>query len=76
MSGDVHVRFCEHLEGRFLRVTRLSVLDCQYVRQPDGGKRRAVALDPSMHGVQDSLHAMNRTRGADIEFRGVHQESL
>jgi len=22
MSGDVHVRFCEHLEGRFLRVTR------------------------------------------------------
>jgi hypothetical protein len=26
MSGDVHVRFCEHLEGRFLRVTRLVIL--------------------------------------------------
>jgi hypothetical protein len=25
MSADVHVRFCEHLEGRFLRVTRLVV---------------------------------------------------
>jgi len=24
MSGDVHVRFCERLEGRFLRATRLS----------------------------------------------------
>jgi len=23
MSGDVHVRFCEHLRGRFPRVTRL-----------------------------------------------------
>ena len=23
MSGDVHVRFCERLEGRFLRATRL-----------------------------------------------------
>jgi len=23
MSGDVHVRFCEHLEGRFLGATRL-----------------------------------------------------
>ncbi len=22
MSGDVHVRFCERLEGRFLRATR------------------------------------------------------
>jgi hypothetical protein len=26
MSGDVHVRFCEHPEGRFLRVTRLFAL--------------------------------------------------
>jgi hypothetical protein len=25
MSGDVHVRFCEPLEGRFLRVTRRNV---------------------------------------------------
>ena len=25
MSGDAHVRFCEHLEGRFLRVTRLVI---------------------------------------------------
>ena len=26
MSGDVHVRFCEHLRGRFPRVTRLVIL--------------------------------------------------
>jgi hypothetical protein len=25
MSGDVHVRFCEHLRGRFPRVTRLVI---------------------------------------------------
>jgi Reverse transcriptase (RNA-dependent DNA polymerase) len=25
MSGDVHVRFCERLEGRFLRATRLII---------------------------------------------------
>ena len=25
MSGDVHVRFCERLEGRFLRATRLVI---------------------------------------------------
>ncbi len=25
MSGDVHVRFCERLEGRFLRATRLAL---------------------------------------------------
>ena len=24
MSGDVHVRFCEHLRGKFPRVTRLT----------------------------------------------------
>ncbi len=28
MSGDVHVRFCEHLRGWFPRVTRL-VVCCQ-----------------------------------------------
>jgi RNA-directed DNA polymerase len=27
MSGDVHVRFCERLEGRFLRATRLDVCE-------------------------------------------------
>ena len=26
MSGDVHVRICERLEGRFLRATRLVIL--------------------------------------------------
>jgi hypothetical protein len=26
MSGDVHVRFCEHLRGRYPRVTRLVIL--------------------------------------------------
>ena len=26
MSGDVHVRFCEHLRGVFPRVTRLVIL--------------------------------------------------
>jgi len=25
MSGDVHVRFCEHLRGRFPRVTRRNI---------------------------------------------------
>ena len=35
MSGDVHVRFREHLRGRFPRVTRLVVL----VRSPRAGMR-------------------------------------
>ena len=32
MSGDVHVRFCERLEGRFLRATRLV---CAFELQAD-----------------------------------------
>ena len=35
MSGDVHVRFREHLRGRFPRVTRLVIL----VRSPRAGAR-------------------------------------
>ncbi|RDH88979.1 MAG: hypothetical protein DIZ77_15920 [endosymbiont of Seepiophila jonesi] len=34
MSGDVHVRFCERLEGRFLRATRL-VCAFQYARDAE-----------------------------------------
>jgi len=33
MSGDVHVRICERLEGRFLRATRLVVLVDGHPRQ-------------------------------------------
>ena len=35
MSGDVHVRFCERLEGRFLRATRLVIL----VKSARAGRR-------------------------------------
>ena len=35
MSGDVHVRFCERLEGRFLRATRRNI----FVRTPKAAER-------------------------------------
>ncbi len=35
MSGDVHVRFCERLGGKFLRATRLVIL----CRSPDEAKQ-------------------------------------
>lgn len=40
MSRETHVRFCEHLEGRFLRVTRRNV----YVRSRLAGERVLQAL--------------------------------
>jgi len=35
MSGDVHVRFCERLEGKFLRATRLAI----FVKSKRAGER-------------------------------------
>jgi hypothetical protein len=48
MSGDVHVRFCEHLGGRFPGVTRRNV----YVRSRRAGERVLVGL----HKLYDRLH--------------------
>ncbi len=39
MSGDVHVRFCEHPEGWFLRVTRLVVM-CPTAQACEESQRR------------------------------------
>jgi hypothetical protein len=33
MTGDCHVRFCERLEGKFLRPTRLPTVIAKIVRQ-------------------------------------------
>jgi RNA-directed DNA polymerase len=51
MSGDVHVRFCEHLKGRFLRVTRRNI----YVGSEAAGKR-------VMSGIRTFLKEVLRLR--------------
>ncbi|MDG0836271.1 hypothetical protein EXH51_26540, partial [Pelomonas saccharophila] len=40
MSREIHVRFCERLEGQFLRATRRNV----YVRSQRAGERVLQAL--------------------------------
>jgi len=56
MSGDVHVRFCEHLEGRFLRVTRLIIILVKSQRAPQGRADERMQL-PGIHrpGHEDTL---------------------
>lgn len=51
MSGDVHVRFCEHLKGQFLRVTRRNI----YVRSEAAGQR-------VMRGIRTFLEEVLRPR--------------
>ena len=53
MSGDVHVRFCERLEGRFLRATR-PVVGFQH---RDDGERFLADLKERLEAFALSLHA-------------------
>ena len=52
MSGDVHVRICEHLGGRFPGVTRL-VLGFQYKEEAE---RYLAALKEQLSGYGLTLH--------------------
>ena len=42
MSGDVHVRICERLEGRFLRATRLVM---GFESKADAGQAREADIE-------------------------------
>ena len=71
MSGDVHVRFCERMEGRFLWVTRLVVLlhpktDPQWIVTQMRGMLGQ--LDLELH-----LEKTRVTKAKDgVDFLGVH----
>ncbi len=59
MSGDVHVRFCECLEGRFLWATRRLIL----VRNRAAGERVMCTLK---RFVEDSLRLTMNTRKSTV----------
>ena len=70
MSGDVHVRICEHLGGRFPGVTRRNV----YVRSQRAGERVLMGMrklyDRLHLKVNESKTAVMRAYGR--KFLGFH----
>lgn len=71
MSRETHVRFCEHLEGRFLRVTRLVVL-CETAEQAQRALERIRAWVEAA-GLQ--LHP-EKTRIANLNEPGGYFDFL
>lgn len=77
MSREIQVRFCEHLEGRFLRVTRLVVL-CQSEQQASAAlqevktwiEANGLVLHPDKTHVGDALQP-----GQGFEFLGYRFEA-
>ena len=54
MSGDVHVRFCERLGGKFPGATRLSI----YVRTRRSGERVMASVTKFLVSLQDQLRRL------------------
>lgn len=77
MSGDVHVRFCEHLRGRFPWVTRLVIL-CQSQEQAENALElaRQWVNDKGLTLHPDKTHLGNcRVAGQGFEFLGYRFEA-
>ena len=77
MSGDVHVRFYEHLRGRFPRVTRLVIL-CQTQEEADNALElaRQWVNDKSLALHPDKTHVGNcMVAGQGFEFLGYRFEA-
>ncbi len=73
MSGDVHVRFCEHLRGRFPWVTRLVIL-CQTQEEAGNalGLARQWVNDKGLALHPDKTHVGNcMAAGQGFEFLGI-----
>ena len=67
MSGDVHVRFREHLGGRFPGVTRLVIL-CRSSAEAEAAlaEVKAWVVANGLHLHPDKTHVGDSRQGPDI----------
>ena len=75
MSGDVHVRFCERLEGRFLRATRLVITVSGHSSKRGWAERALQRLQEQLEplGVElnrEKTQVVNVLKGEAFGFLG------
>ncbi len=76
MSGDVHVRFCERLEGRFLRATRLV---CAFELETDAERFYSVLGNRlGKFGLEVAAEKTNLLRFSPINWKasGTYSRSI
>ncbi|WP_321416763.1 hypothetical protein [uncultured Desulfobacter sp.] len=70
MSGDVHVRFCESLRGRFPRATRRNI----FVRSPKAANRVMESISEFIEGklkLKINREKSRVGRSKDVKFLGM-----
>ncbi|OED44403.1 hypothetical protein AB833_01675 [Chromatiales bacterium (ex Bugula neritina AB1)] len=71
MSGDVHVRFCERLEGRFLGATRLLILCCSKTAAENALQMATEILEQDLNLTVNRNKTHIAQSDSGVKFLGV-----